>query len=239
MFSAATEFLQFFGPRDADLRDLLHNVTGIVGFLGSMALFDKSVRHRIRGWRTPAIAVVAAIGLVAAISPGAWYAYSIAAQYQALPLLQSFETRWERQSIRRFWNRRFHLRPAPSTWPEDSGLVVELRGTDENIAYIDLAPYPHWHHYRNLTFTASTNGPFELGLRIIVRDFEFSYANRIQSIVDVTIGQKPATITIPLGEISSASESRPLRMNEITGLLFRLHTADEDQSIFIDEIRLE
>ena len=90
MVAVVGEAIQIQGPRDADLRDFASDMVGMTGFLAVVAAFDDELRKQSarvsRLWL-----IVAAPLLYASIQPPIWYAYTIAAREQAIPLLLGFE----------------------------------------------------------------------------------------------------------------------------------------------------
>ena len=245
VLGAASETMQFFGPRDADLWDLARDVVGAGAFLLFAATFEAGVVSWPRRPHVPFAAlarIVAVFLLLLAFVPVAATATAYGFRNAAFPHLMDFESYWES----RFLETRgadITLAFLPEPWNEDPtrlvGMVTFRPGGYSSM--ILREPVPDWGAYRALRFEVFSTLDREVDLtvriddEIAIRHPEFG--ERYQG--EFTIGPGRNDIEIPLDEVREGPRERPLDLTRIRQLLVFDKFEGEPYSLYFDSFRLE
>ena len=236
IFAEAT---QIPGPRDAQFSDLVVNAVGIVGGLGVTALFDQSIWTGVRKRYRLGLSLMSIGALGISIAPAAWWSYASISQYRAIPILLSFESRWETSLIVPIRGRRPELIAAPSSWV-DGGTIAHAEEADGRGMLIQFAPYPDWSDYSTLSFVAASAQDDSQEIVISVSDDRLAGENRSNRYSQrLVIGPEPKRYTIDLSKIRESTNKRPFSISHIKLFEMRATKPGSGTSLFIDNFRLE
>ena len=239
-----TEALQVYGPRSADIGDILLNVLGTVAFLLFAATLDRRMTRRFErvGSRArPFFRVIAVLILCAAYLHFILLGVAYIQRAEAFPVICDFQSSWEGYFVDT--NRvTVSIRELPEEW---------AKNPKERLAYATftprrrypwlgvLEPYPDWSGYDRLVFTlySTADAPVEFGLRVD----DYGENQRRTDRYDGRILVQPGInrIEIPLSEIREGPSSRTLDMKRIRRMIFYANRPSSPVSIFIDGFRLE
>lgn len=209
----ATELAQMVGPRDADLQDLLRNLSGTFAALSLAATVDPRIRvgwigRRPLRWglRLAALVVVAVMAL-----PLVRVVDGYLARSARMPTLYAFSESKERAFVRgRFgWIKGVEQ---PDCWGEGAPpFAAEIRfGTKVGPAIVFNEPYPDWSEFTMLALEICLPGdqPVTLGLRIDDQHRSVRYTDRYNRHLNLQPGVN--RIRISLDEVGRGPAERPL-----------------------------
>ena len=239
VISGFGEFIQIFGPRDADLLDFGHSVLGIVGFLGLAALLDPKLDLQfVQKHRSVALAVTA-LFVLGSIGPMCWYAYAAAAQRHSFPVLLSFESAWEREFFDLNYAKSIVIESSPADWPVKSSRAARLVTAKTSYPGISILPYPNWEGFDSFSFViASADGqPHQMSLSIYDRQTDYEFTDRFN--ISFPISPDPQRFRISLDTIRNAPADRKLDLRSIAAVILFMSHAKGDEEILLDDFRLE
>ncbi len=207
---AATEALQYRGPRDADLMDLGRDLLGGAAALLLHAALRPDVARRARG----AMGVTALVLMVAGTWP-LWTAATIhVGRASGAPALADWDAYWSRSLVL--------TRDADVTWPRDARGERSARvifGVGKYPAFILRQPLGDWTGYERLRFSVASE--LDADQRIILRIADGpateDYRDQFQTAIQVQPGGNE--ITIRLSEVI-ALNGRRLDLTRVRSLVF-------------------
>jgi hypothetical protein len=233
------EVSQIPGPHDAQLSDLLVNGLGIVGAIGTAALFDRKLRQRLSRIGRASILLVCIPALLYSCIPTLWYSYVTVQQLRAVPELLTFEHYWELQTFGQPNAQRPQLIPAPAGWPVDGTTIARAQEQGRWGIFLSQHVPRNWSDYSTLSFVAaSTDGP--LALVVGIRDIHpgrDAPRNRFYKRVNVTA--TPQRFSISFDEIRAKSSERPFDFSHVASVVFSTAKPSDGAELLIDDIRLE
>lgn len=240
ILGALSEAAQIPGPRDAQFKDLIVDAIGIFGALATMALFDKEIRVRT-DWRAMSMLGIAGLSaLCAALLPTIWQSYALVARNKALPVLLSFEQRWETNVYEPTNNKHLKLIPAPSDWPIDQGTVARSKENGRWGHVLVLYPYPDWTEYSSVSFLAASTSETRHTLRMSVRDLPPNHKmHSVRSYQELMVGPKPVRYTIRFDELHSGNGDRQFDLKHVYAIILSAAKPGSDVQIYVDDFRLE
>jgi hypothetical protein len=241
----ASEMVQFFGPRDADLVDFLRDVAGAAAFLLFAATFERGAIESSSRPHVPvaALARIAAVFvLMLAFVPLAATAMSYGFRNAAFPHLMDFESYWESRFVA---TRHADITLAflPEPWNEDRtrlvGMVTFLPGDYSSL--ILREPVADWSAYRSLRFDVYSTLDREVDLTVRIDD-EFAwgrqtYGERYQGKLAIRPGRNE--IAIPLEEVREGPRERSLDLARIQQVVVFDKFEGEPYVLYFDSFRLE
>lgn len=236
--AAVIEGIQYFGPRDADPRDLARGTAGILSFLGLAMTLDR--RLEIRAARR--LALVAGAVVLIAVSLASFALLIRAYRYRAssFPSICTFDESWER-SFYGVARAELSVTRLPPPWSDGSGnevgRITFLKATYTGFHISEV--YPDWRGYRRLCFDtySELEEPVELILRIHDAHHDNSVGDRFNRSLVIDPGRNE--IRIGLDEIRKGPSSRELDLSQVWGLALFAVGPDSVFSLYVDAFRLE
>ena len=238
----ATEFLQWFTPRDADFWDIVRDVIGAAGFLGLAAAYDKSLSGSLgkKGLARGMIIAASVSILIAGLSPViAWMTADIYRSLR-LPVICDFESPAERFFIR-LHHAELARVEAPDTWRKESsnrvGLVDFLPAEYPELYMLE--PYPDWSRYHRFSFEVFNPSDSAVNLTLRIEDAWHTgdYTDRFNRTFILQPGGN--TIAVDCSDIETAPATRKMEMSSISAFSLFLHDIKTPVILYFDEIRLE
>lgn len=239
LLAVIAELAQIPGAREAELRDLVMDALGIVGFLGCAVALDRQVIQAIGGVRAIGIALVGIPALVLSVQPTAWLTYALVMRGNALPQLLSFDAAWE-ATYARGDDVGYEVIPAPASWPDDSGNVARVHSAGRYGLMLHLHAHPDWSDYAGVSFMAATTAGetrrITLGLWGL-RPPDGSLAGRYYTRTRIT--PEPTRYCIAFGDLPDGSSERPIDLRYISELMVGAARNELGVSVYVDDFRLE
>lgn len=240
---AGTELVQLFGPRDADLYDLLLDMLGSAGFLGIYLTFDNCLSDLHMRLRSIGKTVVRLVSLTllfgAVLSPLLW-GVTYLHRAQVFPLLCGFESVWETNLVD-LDNAQLSAVPSPSGWTTSGGeMVAMLKIQPAKYAGFSLSePFPDWRGYTDLRFEIYSELDSTIAALLRVHDswHNNEYNDRFNQILEIKEGLN--RFQIPLERIRTAPTKRRLGLGKIAGLQLYILNPTRELTLYVDDLRLE
>jgi len=240
LLGAATEWLQFVGPRDADPWDAARDVLGAAAFLIVAASIDPGVRTFVGSRERTAMRLAAATCLAIALLPLAEAALAYADRRAAFPRLCSY----------RGWASRFvEVREVgltstalPERWGESAPSTEVARVFFSATPYprvMVTEPWPDWTGYEALTLTVWSDLGEAVDLYLGVED-EASIGpphDRFDRGFAIVPGSN--RIVLPLDEIRRGPRGRFLDLGRVRGLVLYARGPERPFTVHISTLRLE
>ena len=239
LLGVGAEALQILGPRNADLQDIGWNALGIGGCLAIAACLDPGLRHRLPRHCFAVLLAAGTIALVIALKPFVQIAYVLSARATVLPVLVSFDERWETGLYRPLHSTQLSTIAPPDEWPVQNGHVMAMDLSAIRYSGIVIDPYRDWTGYDSISFLAASTDGKEHRITIRIHDAEHNqqYEDRFNKAI--TVGPKAARYEIPLTEIRDSVRNRRFDLSKIAGIIVFKVDATGDERILIDDFRLE
>ncbi|HVP07320.1 MAG TPA: VanZ family protein [Candidatus Acidoferrum sp.] len=239
----ATEIIQGFIGRDADVVDTLRDVAGFSAFLGIVATFDPwltSPQLRNSEIRKTYIRSVGLLLLFVAATP---ILISASAYYQRdreFPVLCSFELPKE-QYFQETHSLQMEITDPPAAWTIMAGHKV-AKLTFEPADYPGVTfsePYPDWTGYSRLSFGifSPQNHPVDLYIRINDSHHNFELNDRFNSRLDVNPGAN--SFSIPLDSVRLAPVGRQMDMKKIAQIILFAASPADTFSVYLGPLLLQ
>ncbi len=241
-----SELGQYFGPRDADVLDMLRNAAGALAFLALLFVVDR-VRRGFAdppAWRIVPIAG-ALVLLLSVAYPVISLAWATLQRNAAFPVLCDFESGWSRHFLEL---RSVDLDMTAS--PE--GARTDPSGNrfhDARLAHIEFhtARYPgftvvevspDWSGYEalQLEVVSQLDSAVALVLRIDDADARQEFGDRFNRQLVVRPGAN--TIRVPLSEIRSGPRRRALDLTRIRFVVVFANGPSQPFALYFGSIRL-
>jgi hypothetical protein len=239
ILAGVAEASQILGPREAQISDFLTDALGILGFLGIVAVLDRSVRGKIGKPRTVLLALIGIPALVLTLMPTLWLSYALVQRSQSVPQLLSFDEAWE-QTYRTGAGIPPEVIPAPVGWPPDSGNIARLHSAGRWGIFLHLFPHPDWSDYSAVSFLAATSGEesrhVSVGLWGISPDDGTPQGRYYTSI---TVGPDPARFCISFNDLNKPTSQRKFDLTQVYELLLGSENLGTDVELLVDDFRLE
>jgi NADH:ubiquinone oxidoreductase subunit 3 (subunit A) len=232
------EAVQFVGPRDAELADIVRNACGSAAMLLAACALDPVLGLRRR---TRALALALAfVVFFAPCAPVVSIALAYRARDAAFPRLSDFESGWEPRFVHAHHAQLERTSPPPG-WTRPPGTrvghVTFLRARYPGLALVE--PVPDWSAYDRLAFEAYSR--LETRVQLVVRIHDVRHDNRYGDRFNRTITIDPGAnrIVIPLADVRAAPEGREMDLTRIRQLAVFAVRPPEPFSLYFDSFRLE
>jgi VanZ family protein len=234
-----SEISQIPGPRNAEFGDLLVDALGILGTLGIVAAFDRSVRIQLTRPMRMLLPLAASIALGIACLPSLWYSFALVEQYRTFPELLTFEHRWENAI---FGQTRSHL-PAlvarPTDWPADGDTVALATENGRWGIFLSVHPQPDWRDYSALSFVAASYKG-EVGMDISLRDMpQDGERAGVRYNKFVRLDEKPQRVVVSFDEIRANPKGRPFDLSLVDAIILSASKPGQESKVLLDDFRLE
>lgn len=244
-FAFLTEALQYFGPRDADLGDLVRGVSGALAFLLLRLTFDRSGLQAIPARRTllRPLLVLVVIGLFwASCGPLIRLVGAYSEREKAFPQLCNFQESWE-DPFRGTLDAELTIVGPPEGWSGESeddrvGRITFRPPATFSVFFLDEV-HPDWSGYDRLCFVAFTelDAPVELVLRLNDREHDKTFNDRFHRSLIIHPGIN--YICVELEDVRNAPRGRQMDMTRLYTLALFAVKPEKEFSVYIDSFRLE
>lgn len=240
-----TEAWQFFGPRDADLWDLLRNALGASSFLLFAATLDPQMAARFPENRLPLRAmlrVVAVTVFLLPLVPAAVVGSAYLARNAAHPVIHEFRSYWESFFLETV-NSRVTLAYLPEDLrgedPENLVLEAKFYGGHDYPRVFFHEPYPDWSGYEALAFTvwSGQDEPVRLVFRVADAPREARKPDPFKRVLRVEPGVN--RFRIPLAEIRDDEPDREFDLSRVWRFSLVVRKPPETVVLYVDDFRLE
>jgi len=241
--SGLTELVQFFGPRDASLGDVITDVAGAVTALALAASFDRRLIAADSGQgrrRRNRLRLGAVLLTVVALVPLASWVVAYRIRDSSFPVLCDFESRLAAKFVRTT-GALLERVPPPAGWrtatPGRAGRVTF--GGSLYPVLVFNEPYPDWTGFEFLSFRLYSESRQEMPLVLRVHDaaHDQRYEDRYNRKLAVPPG--PSEIRIPLADLRLAPDGREMKMSTIRAVALFAVEPEQPFTIWIDDLRLE
>lgn len=241
-FGFATEFMQWFTPRDADFWDIVRDVVGAFVFLGVFALFDKKNLPELRAsFGKKALLIIAIlIVFLAGMSPViAWTGGYVYRSAQA-PAVCGFESFTDRLFIR-MHSADIQFVPNScfdSTEANTTSARVVLHPAKYPEFYF-MEPLPDWSAYSQFTFDIYSPADTAMQLFMRIEDIHHrgAYTDRFNHNFTVYPGLN--TVVIPLDDIRQAPANREMDLTQISAFSIFAKNVQGDIVLYLDNFELK
>jgi len=242
VLAVATELVQFFGPRDADLGDVLLDMIGAAAALAVLATLDPRLAGSPlqRPWIRRGVRLASMIAVIVAFVPVLLWAEAYRQRDERFPVICSFQDYWERKTVRVNAGKLEFTRP-PAEWERPPGdRVGRLTGHVEVVTgFSVIEPYPDWRGYDSLRLDlySGHDAPFEISITISDETHNREYTDRFTGRYVVPPG--PSEIVIDLEQVRTAPKTREMDMAQIDGMVIYNRKPPESFTMYLDNLRLE
>jgi len=242
LIGITTEFIQIYGPGDADLSDLIRDILGAVSFLGLYMVFD---RKMIIFWRKQSnIRILALVNafllLILSLIPVSLWAWAYHQRNHAFPQIIGFESFWENKFIRTNNAELVKTHPPPG-WKNPSSRNVGQLTMSAGIypGFNIEEPYPNWTSYKYIIFCIYSGLETVVNFTIRIEDIHHNdfYDDRFNYTITINPGLNQ--ITIPLEKVKNAPSYREMDMTAICAIHFFSVRPDKPITLYFDDLRLE
>ncbi len=239
LIAGLSEAAQIPGPRDAEFSDLGVDILGIVGALGVIALFDRSLSSIVGRWRRALIGTIGFVSLTGAMATSLFLGYAIVARTAAFPVLLVFDGRWQSSIYWQTHDQVIELIRTPDGWPIESGRVASAVEDGEDGILIRFHPSPDWTGYEALSFVAASVDGAELPVLVSVRDLRPKgnpHNNRFYQ--EITVDGVPKRFRIEIRDIVASSNARPFDLENVRTVVLSAPEPGSGVAILVDDFRL-
>jgi hypothetical protein len=244
LIGLVTETIQVIGPRDADIRDQVRNVIGIVVFLGAYLTFDRKMNADIARWGKHAkslIRAVIVVILVVSVTPMILWAKAYQHRDNLFPVLCGFES-WETRRFVFPHTADVKAVPPPPAWRSNQSslagrVTFQLSGTYPGFKLED--PVPDWTGYGLLSFDVYSDLDTAAKLTISIAEHRHLrvYEDRFNQRFVVAPGTN--RVEILLDSVKQSPATREMNMAEIAHINIFAYRPSDTFSLYFDNFRLE
>ncbi len=235
------EAAQIYGPRDANIGDLVKDAIGIVGALGTAVLLDSRAREVINKLWLAVIAIFSVTAVVAAFSNSVALGYALLARYQAMPALLTLEHDWESRLYPELRKGTASVVPRPANWPAPGGdFVLRAKPAGRWDVIIHLFPYPDWRGFNQFSFVAASADNQVHKVTVAIRDIRPGPGikpNRYGRSIEVS--PTPQRFTVSFTSIAGAANKRPFDFRRVDSVYILMSDKDRSAVLLLDDFRLE
>lgn len=237
-----TELLQIVGPRDADLWDIVRNIEGAASFLALYVFVDRRVVKgtgiltKFRKHISIAGIIIFILSLVPTILWGATY-FKRNALYPRIIVFDS-------SLFFRFLDTNYARLKAVDPPKEFASAVGEKVGKltvypGDYCGFEMEEPFPNWFHAHILEFNVYVpkDTTFSLSIRIDDKEHNLEFTDRYTGAFMLHQGENK--ISIPVGEIERAPETRHADIRNIDYIFVFVYKPFESFDIYFDEFILK
>ena len=242
LIAAATEAVQYFGARDADVIDLVRDLAGAVSFLAVCWSLDSGNRRARGNGENRAIPLFRLFGVLllsAAFVPLALWGCAYLHRSAAFPRICSFESYWESKFLVALDAELQFVAP-PAAWTTAGGdRVAMLTLFPAKYPGVAVAePYPDWHGYEFFGFEIYSELQDTVSLALRINDVHHTndYHDRYNKAITVIPGLNHFCFS--LEEIRTAPRSREMDMRHVGAITLFALGPTEAFSVYVDDIRL-
>lgn len=234
-----SEIAQIPGPRDAQFRDLFVDALGIAGFLSAHALMQTSFRRTMDLRRLIFAGLACVVTLAVTLTPAITLSLSLAQRTLMFPEIMDFESLWERR-YSSVLNGNVVVVPAPAGWPVKNSRIGQLHSVGRWGIMLRIYPYPNWHEYSAVSFTAASAVDESVSITFSVRAGSASetFAHH-RYLTKLLISPKPTRYVVPFVDLMSHSTGDSINLAHVQALVISESHAKNGVRILVDDFRLE
>ena len=239
ILAVVAEAAQIPGTREPQLSDLLVDALGILGFLGTAAVFDRGIRSAIGKRRAILLALIGIPALVLTLIPTLWLSYALVMRSQSLPQILSFDETWE-QTYSSGLDDGLEIIPAPAGWPAGSGNIARLHSAGRWGLMMHIRPHPDWSDYVAVSFVAATSN--EESRRIALGLWGINPGDGTppgRYYTRAKVGREPARYCILFEDLNKPSSQREFDLAQVYELLVGATEDEIGVELLVDDFRLE
>ncbi len=237
-----SELIQYVGPRDADLVDLLRDLAGAGSFLAVYWSYSSLSGSDGRGatsrgrrwWRVAGILVF--LGSMAPLALwGGAYIYRDA----KFPMIADFESYWSNKFVNSFRADLDYVPHPAGAMNEIASQVARIHIQPSDYAGLAVVePYPDWTDYESLSFEIYSLQPDTFRLEIRINDVAHNqeYDDRYNRTLTVAPGSNRFEILFE--DVRSAPRSREMEMTEVVEISIFAWKPTETLTFCVDNIHL-
>lgn len=239
VMGAATEGIQALLGRDADLNDVVSDLTGAAGAASGWICAQIHPRYRDHRIAVVLLLVLSAAALGYWLRPLVECASAYWHRAAELPVIAQFESQRDLYFIETNGAIKIlRIPPIKRGNGPSTALQVVLGSGSSGITFNE--PYPNWRGYRTLALdlTNPSSLPFPLTFRINDRHHNNTYNDRFN--MDLLLpSMTRKTFYISLGEVEYAPRSRRMDMRQISTLILFHYGDARGRMVLVNRIWLE
>lgn len=237
----ASEIWQYFNQRDAELRDVLNDMTGALAFLAMWWTID----HAVAAVKKPSpglkwtLRSVAAALIVIVYIPAIFWLSVVVHRNMIFPRLAAFDSKLER---RLFIVRDAQLDavPPPAGWNPARKLVGKVTyfpATYPSLLFTYM--YPRIEEYKSLKFDvfSGNDSTIDLAFRIYDAGSSGCYPDRYNTVFKIPRGL--TNIVLPIDSIKLTESGRIMNLDHTAGMILFLIDPKVPTTLYFDDFRLE
>ncbi|MCK4306168.1 MAG: VanZ family protein [Candidatus Eisenbacteria sp.] len=242
LIAGATESVQYFTARDADIMDFMRDLAGAVSFLAICWSFDSNCGRVWRKCGNKTILLFRLFGvllLLTAFVPLALWGCAYLHRRAAFPQICSFESYWERRFLEAQDAILQFVAPPPGWKAADGDRVAKLTLTPAEYPGVAVVePYPDWRGYESLGFEVYSELQDTVSLVIRINDIHHteSYYDRYNKAIKVAPGVNQFRLS--LEDIRTAPREREMDMRNVSTIVLFALSPTEAFSVYVDDIHL-
>jgi len=238
-----TEIIQYFTPRDADIRDLVNDGLGAICFLGLHLTFDRRLPGSgislSRNRKYIIRFAVVTLGIIALMPTLNWIGTYINRNIN-FPEICTFESAWEQKFIF-VDNASLSIIPAPKNFGGTKnnyvGRVDFKKHYYSNLYIVET--YPDWTGYDYFSFSIYSENTEVVNIELRINDKKHNnnYNDRFNRTFSIKSGNN--NISIPLEDIAKAPESRFMDMQNMYLIVLFSAQPENEFTLYFDNFKLE
>jgi len=240
IIGALIEYIQVFGPRDADLWDLVRDAAGAFSFLGVYAAADQQLARKWSRTARLLIRAVSILVLLAALTPLALWAGAYLHRDAIFPKLLTFDSVLESKFLTVRNAEVARVSPPSGFTSCEGGTVGKLIMHPDTYCGFRIAePCPDWSGFSFLRFDIYNEIDSTVNLVIRIDDIHHNsqYEDRYNRAFRITPGLN--RISVDLQEVRVAPSSREMDMTAIQYIYFFTYMPKEPVTLYIDNVTLQ
>lgn len=239
LLACLAEAAQIPSARAAQISDIFVDGLGIFGFLGAVALVDRSLRGVIVKWRRAVVSLTVVAALVATLTPTLRLCYAFAMRYQALPQVLGFDEGWE-HAYSAGAGTPPEIIPAPAGWPDHSGKIARVRSAGRFGIMLHIYPHPDWSAYSAVSFVAASTNDKERRLAVGLWGIDpGDGSDPGRYYTQIKIGPRPQRYCVLFDDLNASNPPRTFDLTHVYELLLGATNAENGVEILVDDFRLE
>lgn len=241
LIGIATEIIQSYVGRDAELADVYRDALGAFAFLCVAMTFDNRLRWDFRTGHFArwAVRLAAPLLIVLVFGPAIKWGVSYAYRDMQMPVVGSFNSKVMRQFMRTA-GCKLEVTQPPEQWygmKERVGQLTFYPGTYPGILFRELSP--NWSAYDSLIFEiySELEDTVSVELRVNDRHHNEKYSDRFNQVLKIRPGINH--VGIPLEKVREAPASRSMDMTDMGTIVLFAYKTTDTFSLYLSDLRLE
>lgn len=239
----ASEFIQIFGSRDADIGDLTRDLVGAVVFLGLTATFDLKIKTPLKqniSRHIPAFRIFLLLLFISTFVPVFLWFGAYWHRDRIFPTLFNFDSSRQKAFIQTH-HARLSFVPPPPEWPEISnGKIARITYTPATWPDLEMnEPYPDWSGYDSLVFSILSTVDTTARMSIRIEDIHHNHHLGDRYTLSFYVEKGLNRISLPLSDVASAPASRKMDMTAIHAMHLYVYKIPDSLIFYVDKFFLK